>query len=142
MVNPKSKAWRQLINRRIVEFGKQYGMHGIYFDNSFPYGIYRPDLGYGFKSEQNQIPEYPFLAYRELYQLLYTSIKTLNPNALIITHSSGYMGMPFLAYADAYLDGEQFRGVVEDSYSDLISLAEFRAEFTGKQWGLRSYFSS
>jgi hypothetical protein len=79
----------------------------------------------------------------------YSAIKKANPNALIVSHASSDMAIPISAYADVYVDGEQFRSrnsagkltfKVSQSYLDAMSLDQFRAEFIGQQWGIVPFF--
>lgn len=48
--------------------------------------------------------------------------------------------IPLLAYHDAILLGEHFRGKVKDNYLDVFALDTFRAELIGRQWGVMSFF--
>jgi hypothetical protein len=57
-----------------------------------------------------------------------------------MAHMSGKVTIPFLAYDDSYLEGEHFRGVVKDSYLDVMTLDSFRCEYMGRQWGLMPFF--
>ncbi len=140
-VNPLSESYSDFIVWKNVEFVKRYGLAGVYHDNSHPYGIAPPTQGGGWRDEQGHWHQtYPMLAYRDLFRRLYGAVKDANPDSWLMAHMSGKVGIPFLAYEDAYLDGEHFRGHVQDSYLELVSLDTFRAEFMGRQWGLMPYF--
>jgi hypothetical protein len=75
-----------------------------------------------------------------LYRRDYAAVKGLPRETFTMAHMSGKITIPILAYDDSYLDGENFRGVVKDSYLDVVSLDAFRAEFMGRQWGLMPFF--
>ena len=85
-------------------------------------------------------PTYPIMGYRALYRRMYAVLKSYPRETFSIAHMSGKVTIPILAYEDAYLDGEHFRGRVKDSYMDMMSLDTFRAEYMGRQWGLIPVF--
>jgi hypothetical protein len=71
---------------------------------------------------------------------MYNVVKSWPRETFTMAHMSGKVTIPILAYDDSYLDGEQFRGRVKDSYMDMFSLDQFRAEFMGRQWGVMPFF--
>ena len=83
------------------------------------------------------------MAYRSLYERFYKMVKGVNPENLIFVHSSARVVPPILSFADAYVDGEQFKNYkmrVKGDYLDLTSLASFQSEFAGKPYGLPAIF--
>jgi hypothetical protein len=94
----------------------------------------------GYVRDGKRYPTYPILGYRDLYRRDYAVVKGLPRETFTMAHMSGKITIPILAYDDSYLDGENFRGVVKDSYMDVVSLDAFRAEFMGRQWGLMPFF--
>jgi len=138
-IEPASKNYSEIISHQLTYYLQKNKFDGYYLDGAKLYS--------GWVNNQNK-NYYPILAYRELQRRLYDSIKSQNPNALIISHMSGNMVIPILAYVDGYVDGEQFRSGktgqltynVKESYLDLINLDQFKAEFIGKQWGIIPFF--
>ena len=142
-IEPNSKNYKETISQQLPYFLRKYDLDGYYLDltKSYPY-------------LSNNQKYYPILGYRELQKRLYDSVKSKNPDALIIGHMSGNMVIPVLSFVDAYIDGEQFSVAnepgtannskkayqVKESYLDVINLDQFRAEFIGKQWGIIPFF--
>ncbi len=122
------------------EFIKQYGIDGLYHDNTHPYGATTLDAGCGYLRDGKVYPTYPIMGYRALYRRMYAVLKSYPRETFSIAHMSGKVTIPILAYEDAYLDGEQFRGRIKDSYMDMMSLDTFRTEYMGRQWGVMPYF--
>ncbi|MBI2298929.1 MAG: LamG domain-containing protein [Armatimonadetes bacterium] len=139
-INPTSKSYSDFILWKNVQFMERYGLDGYYHDNTHPYGFGPPARDCGWLDDKGWHPTYPILAYRDLYRRLYTAVKERKPDAWLMAHMSGKVTIPILAYEDAYLDGEHFRGRVKDSYLDLLPLDTFRAEFMGRQWGIQPFF--
>ena len=83
---------------------------------------------------------YPILGYRAHYRRDYAVIKGLRRETFTMAQMSGKVTIPILAYDDSYLDGEHVRGVVKDSYMDVMTLDSFRAEYMGRQWGVMPFF--
>lgn len=122
-----------------LKFMKQFGLGGYYHDLSYPYAATVAAAGYGWMDGETRQPTYKIMATRRLYRRLYAVTKAQNPDAFLMGHMSGSVTIPFLAYEDAVLNGEQF-DKVKDSYMDMMSLAEWRAIYTGRQWGVMGYF--
>jgi hypothetical protein len=136
-IEPNSKNYKESIPQQLAYYLKKYNLDGYYLDGTKLYPYFNKGQIY-----------YPILAYRELQKRLYDSVKSKNPNALIIAHMSSSMNIPVLSFVDGYVDGEQFRSAsngkqvykVRESYLDVIDLDQFRAEFIGKQWGIVPFF--
>ena len=125
------------------QFLKDYKFDGYYLDQAHPYATTREEGGGWKDANGTWQPAYPILAYRDLYRRFYTMVKADNPNNFVMLHMSGKMGIPYLAYSDAYLDGENFREKFTDAstrYTDVLPLDAFRAEYMGRQWGMAPYF--
>lgn len=139
-VSTQQQTLQDFLTWKDLEFMKQFGLDGYYFDNSVAWPSTYADAGYGWQDGDVRRPTYGILANRELYRRVYAVVKAKNPNAFVMAHMSGKVTIPFLAYADAMLNGEQFRGKVKDSYMDVMSLGEWRALYSGRQWGVMGYF--
>jgi hypothetical protein len=140
MISPRATGWVDFMSVRISDFVRRFQLKGLYFDNVQPFGGFAPEAGVGYLADGKRIREYPILAYRELFRSIRAELQSANTAVISLAHMSGKMTIPVLSFVDAYLDGEQFRGVVKDNYLDHITLADFRSEFMGRQWGLAPMF--
>ncbi|MHB8995834.1 MAG: glycoside hydrolase domain-containing protein [Armatimonadota bacterium] len=140
MASPVGKGYADFIVWKTAQFIKQFGIDGLYHDNTHPYSSTALDAGCGYLRDGKVYPTFPILGYRDLYRRMYSVMKTAKPDSFNMAHMSGKMTIPILAYEDSYLDGEHFRGQVKDSYLDLMSLDTFRTEYMGRQWGIMPYF--
>lgn len=130
VVDPKAPGYIDFMVWKNHEFVSKYKFSGLYHDNTSPYDY----------SKDSKASVYSFLAQRDLYRRNYAMMKKLNPESFVIAHMSGTVITPILAYVDAYVDGEQIRGKVKDSYLDVLPLAVFRTEFSGKAFGIEPIF--
>jgi hypothetical protein len=130
VVDPRAPGYVDFMVWKNHEFVAKYKFAGLYHDLSSPFDY----------SRDPKTSVYAFLAQRDLYRRNYSMMKTLNPESFIIAHMSGTVLTPTLAYVDAYVDGEQFRGKVKDSYLDVLPLSIFRTEFSGKPFGIEPIF--
>ncbi|MDA8384163.1 MAG: hypothetical protein M0037_14115 [Betaproteobacteria bacterium] len=140
LMSPRAAGWRRFIEWKTAAFVKTFGLRGLYFDNTMPWGGFAPHAGVGYLRDGREEDEYPMFAYRRLYRTLDEILQANGPGSVSIAHASGNPAIPMLAFVDAYVDGEQYRGIVKDDYLDVMSLAAFRAEFMGRQWGLIPVF--
>lgn len=140
IVSPVGRSYSDFIVGKTAQFVQQYGIDGLYHDNTHPYGSAAIEAGCGYLREGKRRPTYPILGYRALYRRMYNATKALPRETFTMAHMSGKVTIPILAYDDSYLDGEHFRGKVKDSYMDLLTLDTFRTEFMGRQWGIMPYF--
>ncbi|MEI6501239.1 MAG: glycoside hydrolase domain-containing protein, partial [Armatimonadota bacterium] len=138
--SPVGKGYADFIVWKTEKFIKQYGIDGLYHDNTHPYSSTNLDTGCGYMKDGQLHPTFPILGFRDLYRRMYGVMKAIKPDSFTMAHMSGKVTIPILAYEDSYLDGEHFRGKVKDSYLDMMSLETFRAEYMGRQWGLMPYF--
>lgn len=140
MVSPVGKGYPDFILWKTREFLDRYGIDGAYHDQTSPYSSSRVESGVGYMREGKAYQTHPILGYRALYRRNYAVVKSLPRETFTMAHMSGKITLPVLAYDDSYLDGEHFRGVVKDSYMDVTTLDNFRAEFMGRQWGIMPFF--
>lgn len=138
--SPLGEDYADFIIWKSREFIEQYGIDGLYHDQTHPYTSARLEAGVGYERDGKRYPTFPLLAFRDLYRRMYAVIKSRAEETFTMAHMSGKVSIPILAYDDSYLDGEHFRGLIKDSYMDLFSLDTFRAEFMGRQWGIMPYF--
>ncbi len=140
LVNPREKSWRRFFTSKASSFLKKFGISYIYYDNTKPYGGFNLSSGVGYVQNGKGYKEFPINSYRALFRELNNGYKSKGLKVISLAHVSGDLNIPVLSFVDAYLDGEQFRGLVKDDYMDVVSLSSFRTEFTGQQWGLSSLF--
>ena len=140
MVSPVGFGYADFMIWKTKNFLEAYGIDGVYHDQSHPYTSMRGRVRGGLCPRWKCYPTFPILGYRDLYRRDYAVVKSLPRETFTMAHMSGKVTIPILAYDDSYLDGENFRGVVKDSYLDVVSLDAFRAEFMGRQWGLMPFF--
>ncbi len=139
-VSPLGEGYADFIVWKTKQFIDDYGIDGLYHDNTHPYPSSNLAAGVGYGRDDTAHKTYPILGYRALYRRMYGVLKSLPRETFSMAHMSGKVTIPILAYEDSYLDGEHFRGRVKDNYLDLMSLDTFRAEFMGRQWGIMPYF--
>lgn len=138
-INPMSQSFRDFIIYKNVQFFKMFNVGGFYNDLTKVYNVNLIDG----RQMKGKLPNYPILAYRNLYKRLYSEVKLSRSPTFMMAHLSGEICIPVVAYEDAYLDGEQFKTPpikVKDSYMDVVTLDQFRSEFMGKQWGVMPFF--
>jgi hypothetical protein len=140
MVSPNGKGYADFIIWKTQQFLERYGIDGVYHDQTHPYLGSAPEAGVGYVRAGRPCQGTPILGYRALYRRNYAIVKALPRPTFTQAHMSGKMTVPVLAYDDSYLDGEHFRGVVKDSYLDVMTLDSFRCEYMGRQWGLVPFF--
>jgi hypothetical protein len=138
-VSPKQKSLQDFLVWKNLQFMKKFDLDGYYQDQSRAFGSTIESAGYGWQDGEIRRHTYGLLANRELYRRIYAVTKKENPDSFLQAHMSAYMQIPFLAYDDAVLNGEQYE-MVQDSYMDVMSLDQWRAIFTGKQWGVVGFF--
>ncbi|MBI2301270.1 MAG: hypothetical protein HYU66_20370 [Armatimonadetes bacterium] len=140
MTSPVGRGYADFLMAKTRAFLEQYRIDGAYHDQTSPYSAALPEVGVGYVRDGATHPVCPIFGYRELYRRDYAVIKSLPRETFSMAHMSGKVMVPVLAYDDSYLDGEHFRGVVKDSYLDVLTLDAFRAEYMGRQWGLMPFF--
>lgn len=139
--NPQSRSFSDYVIWRNHEFMRDFKLDGYYHDQAHPYPLHSDKAGVGWRDAKGQLqPIFPLLAYRDLYRRLYAMAKTKNPDAFLMAHMSGKIAIPFLAYEDSVLNGENLIEGLKDSYMDIVGLDYWRAELRAQQWGLMPYF--
>ncbi len=140
-MNPLSRTYSDFIIWKNAQMAEQFGVDGFYHDNTEPNACTLGHDGCGYKDAAGLIhPTFPILAYRDLYRRLYIAVKQRHPNGRVMAHASMNLTIPVIAYEDAYLAGEEFRGQVRDSYVSVLPLDKLRVEFVGTHFGIRSIF--
>lgn len=140
MVSPRDALWRSFIVTKTGQLVDQFGIDALYLDNTHLMGAFAPNAGLGYERKGVRFREYPMMAYRDLYREIRAEVLRGSRDAVIIAHSSGSLSPPLLSGFDMLVNGEQFRGRVRDSYLKVTSLEAFRAEFSGRQWGVAPMF--
>ncbi|MBU0608008.1 MAG: LamG domain-containing protein [Armatimonadetes bacterium] len=140
LASPNGKGYQDFIMYRTKQFVDRYGIDGSYHDQTHPYMSNAVPTGVGYTRNGIPVRGTPILGYRELYRRNYALFKGLGKPTFLQAHMSGKVTIPILAYEDSYLDGEHFRGVVKDSYLDVMTLDSFRCEYMGRQWGIMPFF--
>lgn len=134
-----NKDYQDFIVWKTKQFVEKYNIGGAYHDNTGLFPIESMPGG-GYVRNGEKYPTYPILAQRQLYKRNYAMYKSLPGETFLIAHTSRSLVIPVLAYEDAFLVGEHFRGRVLDNYMDTFSLDFFRTEIMGRQWGVPSVF--
>ncbi|MHB9037314.1 MAG: FG-GAP repeat domain-containing protein [Armatimonadota bacterium] len=147
-----SGTWRDFIVYTLNQNMTDLGVTGWYQDGYIVNGCRNTDHGCGYVDDTGRVcPTYPIFATRELMKRMYVAIKGINPNAKIVGHMSGFLQIPVLSFADAYLDGENVptpyywvKGVqplaFDGYYSNRLPNDVVQAEYAGRQWGVVPIF--
>ncbi|MHB9037318.1 MAG: glycoside hydrolase domain-containing protein [Armatimonadota bacterium] len=149
---PNSSTWRDFIVDTFNQNMTDLGVTGWYQDGYEINGCRNTDHGCGYVDDTGRVrPTYPIFAMRKLMKRMYVAIKGINPNAKIVGHMSGFLQIPVLSFADAYLDGENVptpyywvKGVqppaFDGYYSSRMPNDVVQAEYAGRQWGVVPIF--
>jgi hypothetical protein len=139
--SPTQESWRDFVVWKNRQFFKDNNLDGIYHDLTYPWAWAVPSANTGWFDGKEWHKTHPMLAYRELYRRHYASLKALKPDAFLMGHMSSRINIPVLAYEDAMLNGETLLTPLKgkNSYMDVISLDQWRAEYTGRQWGVMPF---
>lgn len=140
MVSPRDDSWQNFILTKTGQLVAGYGIDALYLDNTHLMGAFSPNSGLGYERKGIRLREFPMMAYRDLYRGMRAELQRVSRDGVIIAHSSGSLSPPLLSSFDMLVDGEQFRGRVRDNYLKVTSLDAFRAEFSGRQWGVAPMF--
>ncbi|NQT20627.1 MAG: hypothetical protein HQ592_13045 [Planctomycetes bacterium] len=133
--------WQEQLARGIAWALDRYGFDGIYLDGTIlPSPCANEAHGCGYRDSLGNLKvSYPIFAVRNLMKRLYALIHPRG--GLINAHQSTCCVTPTLAFCDSYWDGEQFMG--GGPAGDMLrklSLATFRAEFMGHNFGVPAEF--
>ena len=128
-------SWRDYAIERFTTFIDSYRLHAIYLDNAQLYPIH----GCLYPHDRRAL-DFPILPQRAVFRAISEHLRRTSANTLAIVHSSGGMNAPSFSTADAWVNGEQYRGIVTDDYLKVASLTDFRVESNGAQWGFIPFF--
>jgi len=140
---PHSKAWRDFIAYKIAKFVDEFQVDGIYVDCWQPHQCLTEEHGCGWRDAAGQLQgNFAITDYREIVRRVRQIFADRRPDPCIIIHMSADVVIPQLAFADMMLDGEQYQGTRsgKDDYLGTIPLDKWRAEYTGRQWGVLPIF--
>ena len=121
---------------------RKHGMKNIYFDSLGSPNI-NPIHGAGYVAEDgSRQPTYDILAMREALKRFYVMLSKNLDDFNIMLHG-GSSVPPVLSFAHAHLSGEQFiidPRRVDDHYTEIMPLEEWRGFFYGRQFGVVGVF--
>ena len=134
-VCPARASWKQFVREHFGAFIDQYKLSGLYMDNAQVYGTY------ACLNSGNWLDaiEYPMLDQRDSYRFIIL-LRANSSHTFALVHSSGGVNLPSFSMVDAWVSGEQYRGIVRNDYLDVASLTDFRIELNAAQWGIVPLF--
>jgi hypothetical protein len=139
-----TRDWVAFVLWKNERFVREMDLDGLYHDFTWPSTCTRPDEGFGYIREGAVRAKVSIFGVREMYKRIYTMLKQYgrqrDKEMLMIGHTSSPAFIPLMSLCDACLAGEQFIPTVKDNYLDVISLAQLRAEFTGRNLGVVPVF--
>ncbi len=111
----------------------EYGIEGIYFDNTHPSGCMNTAHGCGWVDADGQAhPTTPILGMRRLFMMVREQFLKRGREPFIFKHAGALPGA--ISFVDANLDGE---GVYGYDHTQMFTTGEFRARWIGPtQFGL------
>ncbi len=105
----------------------EYGIEGVYFDNTHPSGCSNREHGCGWvDAEGNVHPTVPFLAMRKIFMMVREQFVKRGKTPFIFKHAGKFPGE--VSFVDANLDGE---GVYGFDHTEMFTTGEFRANWIG-----------
>ena len=138
--------WQDFMLYYAVKAFREMGNDGYYFDGGLPWYCRNEHHSCGWRDEEGHIRyTTPILAFRRFYKRLATALDLTGRSYFIKAHNSGCLEMPTLSFVSFVWDGEQFShgqpwgGVAAagaPGYVNIMTLAAFRAEFLGRQFGI------
>lgn len=140
---PAVPAWRDFIATKLARFVDEFGVDGIYVDCWNPVPCQVEEHGCGWRDAGGNLhPRFSILGSREIVRRVREVLTDRRPDAHIMVHMSANVCIPMLSFADSMLDGEQYQGdkAPRDDYLNVLPLDKWRAENTGRQWGLVPFF--
>jgi hypothetical protein len=148
---PEQSAWRvclaslyqDLLVDGMARTMDELGTDGVYLDGTeYPFACLNTEHGCGTPGAGGSLaPSYPIFAVRSAMRRIHEVVRTRRPEGLVNVHNSTCMTIPTLGWASSYWDGEQFQGVRRGAdVSALLPMDAFRAEFTGRPWGVPAEF--
>jgi hypothetical protein len=141
---PSVTAWRDFIAYKLARFVDEFEVDGLYVDCWNPSSCLVEDHGCGWRDRQgNLFGRFSIRGSREIVRRVREVLTDRRPDAHIIIHMSTSVCIPMLSFADSMLDGEQYQATTQDpkdDYLGIVPLDKWRAENTGRQWGLFPFF--
>jgi hypothetical protein len=141
---PHTAAWRDLIAYKLAAFVDEFHVDGIYVDCWNPAACLVEDHGCGWRDAAGNLHgRFPIRDCREIVRRVRELLLERRPDPHIIIHMSTSVTIPMLAFADSMLDGEQYQASTfdpKDDYLGIVPLDKWRAENTGRQWGIAPFF--
>jgi len=131
--------WKDFMLHYGLEAFNSIGIDGYYFDGGLPLDCKNTHHGCGWVDEDGKLQtSYPILAFREFYRRLATALYQTGRPYIIKIHTSNCTEMPTCSFVSFLWDGEQFSTSVGKAggYTNLLSPAQYRAEFLGQQFGI------
>lgn len=105
----------------------EYGIEGVYFDNSHPQECSNLAHGCGWVDDDgNTHPTTPYLGVRRLFMMVRGQFVKRGKTPFIMKHAGMFPGT--ISFIDAQLDGEGDYGY---DHTQMFTTAEFRARFIG-----------
>ena len=135
-VSAGNRDYSDFVVWKLDRYMREMGLDGQYHDNTFPYSSSLPESGCGFTRNGRRYPSFNIFATRALLRRNRAVMQAWKKDAFTLAHMSSKVWIPALAYEDAMVNGEHFRGRIGDSYPEMLPMDMFRAEYMGRQWGL------
>ncbi|MEO1575835.1 MAG: hypothetical protein AAFU65_12860, partial [Pseudomonadota bacterium] len=141
VVTHNAPGYSEYVLSRVDALIDEMDLEGIYLDHGPPHDSSNPRNG-GWKDDNGQWqPSLDIFALRDYMKKLRTLFIDKGRAGYTFIHISNREIMPAYTFAYAVLDGEQHRKRVRDGrYLDYLSLDEFRARFSGHQYGVPNYW--
>lgn len=140
---PKSEALQDAYIHSLAQRLETYDDDGVYLDGTCHIVPCENLLhGCGYRTADGTIqPTYPVFAVREFMRRIYAVVKRHKPDGLVDLHCSWGYNPAGIAYSDIIWTGEQWHhlrhtGAPDDYIAGVLSLEQFRTEFTGRQIGV------
>jgi len=129
----------------IHQWYEKLKLDGLYLDFFYAGSAKNKEAGLGSTRDGEFRGVVSYFATREMYKRIYTMLKKINPECIIIGNTPSNVDTPIWSFSDITLHGEgEWRvgggGILKDSYLDNIRLDEFRAKFMGHQFGVIPWF--
>ncbi len=111
----------------------EYGIAGVYFDNTHPEECSNRSHGCGYVDEDGVTrPTTPFLGMRRLFSMVRNQFLVRGKTPFIMKHAGMFPAT--ISFTDAQLDGE---GTYGYDHTQMFTTAEFRARYIGaNQFGI------
>ena len=116
---------------------KQANPRGYYFDCSQPRTCNNLEHGCGVKVDGMKLATKNILGTRRLVKRIYTHLKKMRPDGMILYHMSGQPILPIHGFADIMLNGENFNSILYKNrgYEERLTPDTYLAEYVGRNFG-------